>query len=320
MRVGLYTACAILGGASGLGAHGQGLHTGSEARVFSAWDQATLAGLMVFAAIYGIGSARLAAIGGRRSRLEAPAFAVGWTSLVAAVSPWFDAASLERFSAHMAQHELMMLVGAPLVMAGRPLSTCLWALPARWRRRIAMPLQHGPLSGAMRLATAPLLAWALHGIAVWMWHVPALYEWAVVSEAAHTLQHGMFVGTSLLLWFGLLYGRYGRAGYGAAVFYVFTTAVHTGVLGALFTFAGTPLYPLYTGVPGQDAGGALADQQVAGLVMWIPAGLVLTMTGLALFAAWLGEAERRAGAERRLDGAVAAIRPPGGAARSPQPP
>ena len=143
----------------------------------------------------------------------------------------------------------------------------------------------------MGAVSTPLVAWALHGAVLWIWHVPALYDLAVRSEAAHAVQHAMFVGTSAMFWTGLLYGRYGRAGYGAGVFFVFTTAVHTGILGALFTISATPLYSSYSGGP---EGAALADQQLAGLVMWIPAGLLLTLVGIALFAAWLGEAERRA--------------------------
>jgi cytochrome c2 len=128
---------------------------------------------------------------------------------------------------------------------------------------------------------------------IWAWHVPSLYEWAVHDEAVHAVQHAMFVGTSALFWWGLLYGRYGRAGYGAAVFYVFTTAVHTGILGALVTFAGTPIYPSYGPTSLAYGTDPLADQQVAGLLMWVPAGLILTFLGLALFVAWLGEADRR---------------------------
>lgn len=293
MRVGVCAWLAMSLSAAVLMAHGQEIHAIADPRVFSPWDKATIAGLIALAALYVAGSRQLTLRGARRSRVERPAFAFGWLALFAAVCPWFDAAALEHFSVHMAQHELMMLVGAPLMMAGRPLSTCLWALPERWRRRLAVPLQRGALAGAVRLLTAPVLAWALHGIVVWVWHVPALYELAVRSEPVHAVQHATFVGTSILLWWGLLYGRYGRAGYGAAVFYVFTTAVHTGILGALFTFAGTPFYSVYVHTPGAGVEGALADQQVAGLVMWIPAGLLLTMIGLALFAAWLGEAERR---------------------------
>src|SRR5678815_3220636 len=97
----------------------------------------------------------------------------------------------------------------------------------------------------------------------------------------------------MLFWSGLAYGRYGRAGYGAAVFFVFTTAVHTGLLGALIAVSRIPIYSVYADSPGSSHDAALADQQVAGLVMWIPAALVLTFVGIALFAAWLGESERR---------------------------
>jgi putative membrane protein len=125
---------------------------------------------------------------------------------------------------------------------------------------------------------------------VWLWHAPALYEAAVRHEGVHAFQHATFVGTAALFWSGLIYGRYGRAGYGASVFYVFTTLVHTGLLGAVFTLAPSAIYPLYAA----RTPDALGDQQIAGLVMWVPAGVVLTLTGLALFAAWLGDAERRA--------------------------
>jgi putative membrane protein len=273
-----------------LSAHGQEPTGLADPRVFSAWDKLTLAALIVSGGLYLTGFRRLRMHGAVQSALEPWAFVVGWSTLVAAVLPPLDAASIARFSAHMVQHELMMLVGAPLVMAGRPLSTCLWALPASLRRAVATPLQHRRIAGGIRVVTAPLLAWAVHGGVIWLWHLPALYELAVVNESAHALQHAMFVGTSMLFWWGLLCGRYGRAGYGAAVFYVFTTAVHTGILGALITFAGAPIYAVYAALPGRDA---LADQQVAGLVMWIPAGALLTLAGIGFFAAWLGEADRR---------------------------
>jgi putative membrane protein len=73
------------------------------------------------------------------------------------------------------------------------------------------------------------------------------------------------------------------------VFYVFTTAVHTGVLGAMFTLSTRPFYAVYAARTPDP----VSDQQLAGLVMWIPAGFVLTVAGIGLFAAWLGESERR---------------------------
>jgi putative membrane protein len=171
------------------------LHADADPRVFSPWDQTTLAGLAIFGALYLSGSLRLIARGARRSRVEPAAFATGWFALVAAVVPWFDAAAIERFSAHMAQHELMMLVAAPLLMVGRPMSTLLWALPERWRLALVTPFRLSPVATTLRTLTAPVVAWSLHGAAIWIWHVPILYEAAVRSEAMHAVQHGMFVAT-----------------------------------------------------------------------------------------------------------------------------
>lgn len=283
----------MLAFAARVGAHGGEEHGWDTPGAFSIWDIGVLALLCAFGLLYLAGARRMTARGAVQRRRERVAFACGWSALVASVLPPIDSLAVQLFSAHMAQHELMMLVGAPLVIAGRPLSTCLWGVPNRLRPAAASALQARPTSRVWRIATAPLVAWALHGIAIWVWHLPALYDAAVESEGIHALQHAMFVGTSALFWWGLLYGRYGRAGYGAAVFYVFTTVVHTGILGAAVTFAGVPLYPVYAAPASARGIDLLADQQLAGLIMWIPAGIVLTLLGIALFAAWLGEAERR---------------------------
>ncbi len=255
----------------------------------SAWDLAIAAGLAGAALLYAIGRATLPASTARRTRLAPAAFWTGWAAMLMAVLPPLDRLAVERFSAHMLQHELLMLVGAPLVIAGRAFATALLGLPARARAAAASLVQGPGAAGTWRLLSAPLTAWALHGVTVWMWHVPALYEAAVRHEGVHAVQHATFVGTAALFWSGLIYGRYGRAGYGASVFYVFTTLVHTGLLGAVFTLAPSAIYPLYAA----RTPDAVGDQQIAGLVMWVPAGLVLTLTGLALFAAWLGDAGRR---------------------------
>ena len=257
--------------------------------VMSVWDALAVATLVVSGVCYAVGSSRLHQRGAEAPRYERVAFWLGWFVMLAAILPPLDHLATRRFAAHMLQHELLMLIGVPLMIAGRPLSTWLWGLPMELRRRVAALLQHRYAGRATTLLTAPLVAWALHGVVVWVWHVPALYESAVLHESVHALQHAMFCGTSALFWWGLVYGRYGRLGYGASVLYVFTTAVHTGLLGAVFALAGTPLYPLYA----ERAPDPLADQQTAGLVMWVPAGLVLTVVGIALFAAWLGGADRR---------------------------
>jgi putative membrane protein len=220
---------------------------------------------------------------------EMTAFAGGWLTLVIALLSPIATISDVLFSMHMTQHELLMLIAAPLFTLARPIVPMMFALPERWRVG-----GHGLFawSAAWQRLTSAVAVFVIHGVVLWVWHLPLLYEAAILDDRVHLLQHVMFVSTASLFWWGLLRGRYGRAGYGTAVFYVFATVIHSGGLGALMTVSTAPWYPLYAhrAHAGVDP---LTDQQLAGLIMWIPAGVVLTIFGLAIFAAWLGEAERR---------------------------
>jgi cytochrome c oxidase assembly factor CtaG len=220
-------------------------------------------------------------------------FAGGMLALsVALLSPLAELAE-RLLSAHMAQHELLMLIAAPLAVFGRPLLVWLWAFPSGPRDSISRLVTRRPLRRAWVFVTAPLAVFVLHAAAVWLWHMPALYEAAVADERVHVLQHLCFVLTAALFWWAMVEGRYGRAGYGVAVLYVFLTAIHTGVLGALLTVARQLWYPTYALRTAALHADALADQQLAGLVMWVPASIVFIFFGLGLLAAWIGEAERR---------------------------
>ena len=194
------------------------------------------------------------------------------------------------FSAHMVQHEILMLVSAPLLVLSRPLVTLLWGIPFEWRRSLGQWAKGGYVRRTWSFLTDPFAAWWIHAAAIWIWHVPFLFQLTLKSELAHTAQHLSFFLSALLFWWALFYAH-GRMAYGAAVFYVFTTAVHTSILGALLTFAPHVWYPAYS--PTTQAWGLtpLQDQQIGGLVMWVPAGLVYLAAGLMLFAAWLKESD-----------------------------
>jgi len=250
----------------------------------SPWDALAVLVLAGTGLLYARGQREMARRGAAVRRVEPWAFWAGWFVMLAAVAPPLDALAAARFSAHMLQHELLMLVGVPLMIVGRPMPVWLWGLPPSARGAAGGLIQGGGPAAMWRILTVPVVAWALHGLAIWVWHAPPLYEAAVRSEAVHALQHTIFVGTSVLFWWGLVYGRYGRAGYGASVFYVFTTLVHTGLLGAVFTLTTAPLYPVYV----ERAPDALADQQLAGLVMWVPAGAIYLLAGLVLAARLIG--------------------------------
>jgi putative membrane protein len=288
MRAIVALALIFVGGAA-LQAHEGDVHVGG----LSAWDAAALGALLLAGTLYAVGSWRLAQRGAHVRRLEPMCFWSGWAVMFLALAPPMDTAAELTFSMHMVQHELLMLIGAPLMIVGRPIVPWLWALSGRARTFTGSGLQQPALNRLWRWATTPVIAWAVHGLVVWIWHAPLFYEAAVGSEAIHAFQHATFVGSAVLFWWGLVYGRYGRAAYGASVLYVFTTMVHTGVLGAAFALSTTPFYAIYQERAAAAGVDPVSDQQLAGLYMWIPAGAVLMISGLALLVAWLAEAERR---------------------------
>lgn len=221
------------------------------------------------------------------------AYTLGWLTLfVALVSPVHKLGSM-LFWVHMTQHELLMIIAAPLLVLARPVVYFLWAVPMSWRERLGALSKTRAFATTWRTLTGALFVWLLHAATIWSWHIPALYDASVDNEFIHGLQHTMFLVTALLFWWTLVHGRYGRMGYGIAVIYVFTTAVHTSILGALMTFAQNVWYPIYDGRTAAWNMTALQDQQLGGLIMWVPAGVVFIVLGLAMLAAWIGESERR---------------------------
>ena len=227
------------------------------------------------------------------ARWEAFAFWAGWTTLaIALVSP-VHAMGEALFAAHMTQHELMMLVAAPLRVLGRPLVPYIWALPPTWRRGLARPFTSPAFERLWRQASDPLPSFCLHGAALWTWHVPRLYEVTVSNDLVHTAQHLSFLASALLFWWSLLRNPRTTGQYGIAAVYVFGTAMHSSILGALLTFAPVVWYPVYSETTWAWGLTALEDQQIGGLIMWVPAGIAYTIAGLALITAWLRESENR---------------------------
>jgi putative membrane protein len=258
--------------------------------------------LLVTLLLYATGAARLWRHAGAGRGLrpgQVLAFAGGWLALVAALVSPLDALGDRLFSAHMVQHEILMLVAAPLLVLGRPLAAFAWALPQPALRTFTRPFRSRWLGALWTGLTDPLAAWSLHALALWAWHVPALFDAAVENESIHILQHTSFLASALLFWWAAL-GRDSRGrGQGAAMVLLFTTMLHTGALGALLTLAPTPWYPHYI-----DSGAGLGldpveDQQLGGLVMWVPGGLAYLVAGIAVAARWMTRRGRPAPLEVR---------------------
>ncbi|XUW92231.1 cytochrome c oxidase assembly protein [Burkholderia sp. M6-3] len=246
--------------------------------------------LVVSLGLYAAGYRRLRARSRRgrgiRTR-QLCAFIAGWLALVAALNSPLDALSAALFSAHMVQHELMMIVAAPLLVLGRPLAVWLWAFPPAARHAIAAAVRTPVPYGLWRALCAPTVAWLLHAAALWAWHMPRFFEAALASAGIHTLQHASFLLSALVFWW-VVFGegaRRDQSGY--AMLSLFTTMVHTGALGALLTLAPGLWYPAYiepTSALGFDP---LQDQQLGGLVMWVPGGLAYLIAALLTGARWL---------------------------------
>jgi putative membrane protein len=219
---------------------------------------------------------------------QAACFAAGWIVLVLALASPLDGAGSLAFAAHMVQHELLMIVAAPLMVLGRPLGVWVWALPPAWRGGVGTVTHVRAIGLFWGAITRPVGAWLLHFAALWLWHVPAFFQAALANNGIHALQHASFLFSALLFWWAVLGKQVGSGARGSAMLSLFSTMMHTGALGALFTFSESVWYPAY-GDSAWHAFGLtpLEDQQLGGLIMWIPGGLVYVVAGLALMAGWL---------------------------------
>ncbi|GEO14835.1 cytochrome c oxidase assembly protein [Microvirga aerophila] len=254
------------------------------------WDPWVMLPLVLSSGLYAIGVVRLwrrAGFGRGVRPWQAGCFVLGWALLVLALVAPLHWLGERLFVAHMVEHEILMAASAPLLIVARPVGAMLWALPQAWRRSIGALGRVPSLARTWSFLTNAPIATILHGAALWIWHAPALYEAALADPWLHWLQHVSFFGTALLFWRALLQGPERERAYGAAVFYLFATSLHTEFLGILLAIARQPIYPAQTGSAPEWGLSPLEDQQLAGLVMWIPAGLVYAGAALALAGLWI---------------------------------
>ncbi len=252
-------------------------------------------GLSVFGYLYGL--YRLEAHA--RSRILGPlrvvSFAAGIATLfIALISP-LDALDDQLFAAHMVQHLLLIMVAAPLLVFSRPAMAFLWAFPITSRRAIGRFWMAGGLQRAVHALMAPWVVWMLCSMVLWFWHIPGPYNWALENEGVHTLEHSCFFITALMFW-SLVIEPFGRRrlDYGSTLLFVATIGVQNGLLGALLTLAGHPLYGAHSQTTAMWGLTPLEDQQLAGIIMWIPASVIHLASLGILFFCWMRNAEREA--------------------------
>jgi putative membrane protein len=284
---------SLLLGIGRAAAHGLEDDAAGATWTFDAW---VVVPLLVFGLLYAIGSSRLwrRADGGRAAFTGRFASGlVGGTTLAAALMSPLHWLGEHIFTFHMIEHEIVMAVSAPMLVAARPLAAVLWGLPRRARRAIGAGSAARALRGGWEWLTRGANASILHAIAIWGWHVPVLFDEAVTNPLLHRLQHFSFFITAVFFWWSVLW----RSDRGPAAWYLFATMMHTGILGALMALAPRVLYTAQTKAAQSWGMTPLEDQQLAGIVMWIPAGTIYAGAALTIAALWIARSGRPGSAQ-----------------------
>jgi putative membrane protein len=203
----------------------------------------------------------------------------GLVTVVIALSPWVDEAADRSFAAHMVQHLVLIVVAAPLLVVADAVAPVVAGLPERIRRPVASAHREARAAGLGTVG--PWSRFGVHLAVVFAWHAPPLFDAAISNPSFHAFEHLTFLVTALWFWEPLLTRRgIRRVGEGIGIAYVTAAGVAWSALGALLTFSTQPWYPAYVLTEGRTA--AIRDQQLAGLIMWLPPGLLYLVVAFVL--------------------------------------
>ena len=262
-----------------------------------------------------IGLAILYWVGGRRTvtpertrvarRWRSACFYAGLLVLAIALSSPLDRLSQQLFWAHMVQHVLLLMVAPPLIVLARPWVRLWRCLPLGTRRSLARSLAIGermaPLRSATRLLGSPLPAFVLFSVVLLAWHLPVLFEATLRSEALHACEHTLFFGSALIFWKQVIPSPplHARLLASQRVLYAVGAMIVSWVLAVVLALAPHPLYDYYAHLARRPGGiSAMADQQLAAGIMWVPGSITLVIVIFIYVNDWLTPAAVPAGASR----------------------
>jgi len=218
-------------------------------------------------------------------------FLSGWAVLTLALTSPLHQAGERSFTMHMIEHEVIMLVATLLLAASGAGGVLAWGLPRPLRQSLGGTWK-SPLQSLWRRLTDPIVATAFQAVIMWAWHAPPLFDRALDSFGWHIAQHACFFVSSLLFWWAMLHPRGRSGGFGVSAACLFATSLIGGALGALMSLSSSPWYADYAAMGMTGIGlDPVNDQRLAGLIMWIPGGLVHGAAAVVLFYKWLKVAE-----------------------------
>jgi putative membrane protein len=223
----------------------------------------------------------------RRRRGELAAFVCAVATIAAALISPLDAAATALLSAHMVQHLALIVVAAPLLASCRPLRYLGAGLPRSGRRRMLRLAAHPHARRVRAVVGHPLVVAAFAAVAVWVWHLPSLYETALRHHPVHGLEHLTLLMSAVAVWAAVVRTSNRPASIPASLAALFVTGLSGAALGAVITFARRPLYPIHVPSSRLWDVSPLSDQQLAGTMMWVVPGFVYLGAIGWLVARWL---------------------------------
>jgi putative membrane protein len=246
------------------------------------------------AALYWLGGRGLARPPSAARRWRTGAFLAGLATIVLGLDSPLDGWADQLQWAHMLQHVLLLLVAPPLLALARPWNRMWHGLPLGVRRRVGREIAHGRWSRQLRRTARvigdPVPSWLLFTVTLVVWHVPFAYDATLRTPLIHALEHALFFGTGLLFWTRVIDSPPWRSplAEGARAVYVASALVISWMLALVLALSTSPLYAPYAAESARPGGiTALADQQLAAGVMWVPGSIPFTIAILFVAYRWL---------------------------------
>ena len=207
-----------------------------------------------------------------------------------------DRLGAHHFTFHMFQHELVLMLAAPLILFGAPTTPVLRGMPRWLRLGVVRPLAgSGVVRRLYRLLTHPLVAVVLLTTVLWSWHLtPGWYDAALRDDVVHDIQHISYAVAGVLFWWNVIDPAPLRArmAYPLRMVYLVAGSTPKHFLAALLTFASEPLYDAYAQVEPVVALSLRDDQAIGGLIMWAPSQMMHLVAIAAVFFVWAHRSER----------------------------
>lgn len=265
-----------------------------------AWavDPTILTGLVLAAAIYGLAWRRIQLIGRRTVPLGSPlAYYLGLFAIAFALLGPFDVYNQESLLMHMSQHLLLLQIAPPLIWLGRPVQLILQAVsPQRSGPVLRVALKRQWVRALLTFISHPLVAFLAFNVAVIFWHVPKMYDLALSHQTIHELEHICFLAGGLLYWWAIVepVPRHHKLRTGFALGSIFLSMLVSEALGAILSLDDSIIYPFYNQTSPLWGLTRLADQQYAGLLMWVGGGLLYLAILFAILIRSFGHEEYQA--------------------------